>query len=182
MNQVYNGSMRIHQRVGKIYGRLTVLAVAAPGKLRCKCKCGAVAVVNSNRIGTPEGARSCGCMQREFASALRIRLNKPKHGKFGTPIYNVWAQMIARCTNKQSAAYCGYGGRGILVCQRWRKFGEFYADMGDPPAGLSLDRKNNDGHYSKRNCRWATRSQQAKNRVARPRDADGRFNQKPGRP
>ncbi len=85
-----------------------------------------------------------------------------------TPEYRTWCNMRQRCENAQSSYYMNYGGRGIKVCKRWLKFENFLADMGERPAAyMTLDRKNNDGHYCKRNCRWASRAQQNNNR--RPR-------------
>jgi len=72
--------------------------------------------------------------------------------------------MLQRCFDANSKAYCWYGGRGITVCKRWLKFENFYADMGDPPPGLSIDRINNDGNYEPGNCRWSTRAEQVRNR------------------
>lgn len=83
--------------------------------------------------------------------------------------------MKARCYNPGSASYHRYGGRGIKVCKRWMKFENFYADMGDPPKELSLDRMNNERGYSPSNCRWATRSEQAKNRCERQRNTEGQY-------
>lgn len=76
----------------------------------------------------------------------------------------IWSNMLNRCHNESHEAYKNYGGRGIAVCKRWLKFDNFLADMGPRPGKLTLDRKNNDGNYTPRNCRWATRKQQAANR------------------
>lgn len=78
--------------------------------------------------------------------------------------YMIWSQMVDRCRNQRHPRFDDYGGRGITVCARWLNFENFLADMGERPLGLSLDRKKNDQGYCKRNCRWATRSQQARNR------------------
>lgn len=73
--------------------------------------------------------------------------------------------MHQRCSLPSNRHYADYGGRGIHVCPGWAEFSVFYADMGNPPfPQASLDRINNDGGYSKENCRWATRSMQARNK------------------
>ena len=86
------------------------------------------------------------------------------HGMRYTRVYEAWVAMRKRCNCVTHAAYADYGGRGIRICRRWDKFENFYADMGDPPAGYSLERKNNDGNYTPRNCIWATMRTQCANR------------------
>jgi len=77
--------------------------------------------------------------------------------------YRIWMNMRQRCTNPNNPRYKDYGARGITVCARWGSFAAFIEDMGWPPAGKTLDRKNNDKGYSKRNCRWADPFEQAQN-------------------
>ena len=79
--------------------------------------------------------------------------------------YRAWGSMKARCFNPKATGYKNYGGRGITVCKRWlHSYANFLADMGRCPAGLTLERKNNDGNYTPKNCKWATRSEQMANR------------------
>jgi hypothetical protein len=72
--------------------------------------------------------------------------------------------MLDRCSNPSHQSYCYYGERGITVCEDWRSFENFYAVMGDPPDGLSIDRIDHDGNYEPGNCRWAAASVQVANR------------------
>ncbi len=82
-------------------------------------------------------------------------------GKVGrSPTYLTWEKMKERCHNPHHLRYSYYGGRGIKVCVRWNKFSNFLKDMGNRPNGMTLDRKKPDGHYCKRNCRWATVEEQ----------------------
>ena len=88
-----------------------------------------------------------------------------KHGATKTTEYRTWGSMKSRCYNKNTNYYKHYGGRGIIVCQRWlNSFENFLADMGIKPSpSHSIDRKDNNGNYEPANVRWATDTEQACN-------------------
>jgi len=80
-------------------------------------------------------------------------------------MYNTWAQIKQRCTNPNNPQYKYYGGRGVTMCERWmNSFADFYADVGARPEGMTLDRIDNNKGYELTNVRWATKSEQARNR------------------
>jgi len=93
----------------------------------------------------------------------KIRIGHLKHGIVYTPTYNSWANMLQRCSNPSNNSYKDYGGRGIKVCERWKNFSNFFADMGERPQGMTLERRNNNKGYYKNNCKWATQMEQNNN-------------------
>lgn len=96
------------------------------------------------------------------------RCRNKKHGMTGSKLFIVWVGIRDRCRNERARAYKNYGGRGIRFADRWNDFATFREDIlreiGDVVPGLSLDRIDNDGHYEPGNVRWATRTQQNRNR------------------
>jgi hypothetical protein len=117
----------------------------------CECKCGRVRLLRINAF-----------RRGDFGCRCRLTC----HGLSNRPEYNVWGAMIGRCHNQNDSGFEHYGGRGIEVCKRWREsFVNFYQDMGPRPGSdLEIDRINNDGNYEPSNCRWATASQNGRNR------------------
>lgn len=105
---------------------------------------------------------SCGCRHREVIKSGEANRT---HGKSRTIEYRIWLDMRKRCNGKYRSEYRNYGGRGIRVCERWDDFELFLLDVGSrPSARHSLERENNDGDYEPGNVRWATRSEQNRNK------------------
>ena len=155
------GGVRINL-TGRKFSRLLVLEYVGSSLWRCKCDCGNEALALGSQLRN-ERHKSCGCLKRE-----RIIARSSKHGhktRTGTtPTYQSWSNMIRRCTNPDHPRWADWGGRGITVDPRWLSFENFLADMGEKPAGLTLERKDNDGPYCATNCCWDTHHAQRINR------------------
>lgn len=140
----------------------------------CQCECGSKKLVSSVHLVYGRSKQCWNCREKE-----RTTHGHTKTAMFGgrcSPTYLTWRSMIQRCNDETTPCYSRYGGLGVKICKRWYKFINFLQDMGERPAGKTLDRKNPFGNYTKKNCRWATRSEQANNkRHERARDNLGRY-------
>ena len=148
---------------GLRFGRLTVLGYAfrknGYAYWLCKCDCGKEKTVLSGNL-TSHKTQSCGCLQKERASAVSKR-----HGGSGTRLYAIWKGMKSRCENRNTEAYKDYGGRGVCVCQEWRRYETFrdWALANGYQDGLTIERKDVDGMYEPTNCEWIPLPDQGKN-------------------
>lgn len=139
------------------------------------CDCGNEKQVSASNVKNGD-IKSCGCLHREISKRVNTKHNHANFSLNGvTPTYHSWSGAKSRCLSESDQKYYCYGARGIKICSRWMDFRNFLADMGERPAGKTIDRKNNNGHYScghcdecvrnnwPANCRWGTPLQQGGN-------------------
>ena len=159
--------------VGRDLGLWTLVktlgSVKKSGKVRImcrvRCECGTVKDITASSIVSGQ-SKSCGCRRSELTRNKSLKHGFANRGK-KTSLYNVWITMKSRCSNKNLADYYLYGGRGISVCKEWRQdFMAFraWAESNGYRKGLHIDRINNEGDYSPKNCRFVTCQVNASNK------------------
>jgi hypothetical protein len=147
---------------GNRYGRWTAVRYAGNSKWFCRCDCGTERAVSTPTLKSGIST-SCGCYMVESVSVKNTHHGAAAKG-VRSGAYRSWDGIIQRCTNPNCNIYFRYGGNGVQVCERWLKFENFLADMGERPDGLTIERINPFGNYEPSNCKWATYKEQNNNR------------------
>jgi hypothetical protein len=156
---------KVKNIAGQKFGRVAVISFAGirnhKAMWTCSCECGGV--FNAAGIDLRRGnTRSCGCYVKDLLFRTSVT-HGATIGGVPTGAYRSWCSMKQRCDDPKAINYDRYGARGIRYCERWGKFENFLADMGERPTGCSLERKNPSGMYEPANCEWIPNSQQAAN-------------------
>lgn len=144
--------MRRIDMLGKVYGRLTVLEEVEK-EVKAVCSCGSIKIYRRGNV-LAGYTISCGCFRDEQISKANTRHGHKPNDKETSKTYHSWQAMKKRCDNPNYQHYPRYGGRGITYQESWKDFREFLSDMGNRPYGKELDRIDNNGNYTKANCRW----------------------------
>lgn len=129
-------------------------------KWLCQCDCGNTKVLTGCGIRRASHNTSCGC-NKKVAQSIASSI----HGLSNTRVDDIHRHMKYRCNTPTAHGYAQYGGRGITYDPKWESLEGFLEDMSAGYSdGLTLDRIDPNGNYSKENCRWATPAQQQRNR------------------
>lgn len=143
-----------------------VVKIKGKRRVWCRCGCGIERYVRVRADGSPKTQRCHSC-------TMKVGKYNFRHGQSAngicSPTYISWVAMLSRCSDPNATKFARYGGRGIVVCERWKSFENFLADMGERPPGTSIDRVDLNGNYEPGNCRWATDKEQCRNRTTNKR-------------
>ena len=147
---------------GLVVGMMTLLERVGRGTWLMRCECGAKKRIRFRSVSSGHTI-SCGCYGKRKTAD---RLTTHGHSTLGkkSRTYQSWQHMLERCINPNLSHAKYYIGKGITVCDRWaNSFPDFLADMGERPAGKSIDRIDGNKGYYPENCRWACAKQQRRN-------------------
>lgn len=154
--------------LGQKFGGLTVLRrgpnVRNGCAWFCKCACGKITLKEAGHLRRKTRPTTC-CSLACPINKARMSIKSATHGMSKHRAYNIWAGIWNRCLYPNHRSWKYYGGRGISVCRRWESFENFWKDMGPTyKDDLIIDRRDNDGNYTPKNCRWTTYTQNNRNR------------------
>lgn len=173
MRKFYS-QQELNSLIGTKHNHVTITSIYRFGKqmlltARYKCDCGRIGQTRLSHLVTGR-TKSCGCLVKKLIAKVGKDNLKWDNARMpdgsSSPEYNSWGAMIGRCTRETHPIFKDYGGRGIMVCERWMDFDKFLLDMGNRPKGTTLDRKDFNGNYEPGNCRWATKDTQSNNKIS----------------